>query len=309
MSRISNFPIMFFAIIMGFGGFSMAIRKVSVVFEVNSLYFDIFKIITSAIFLLVVLLYAIKIFINIDEVKSEFNHQIRLNFFGAIPISFLILANLWQKSIVYEWLFYSGLILQTYITFRVIAFWINRNLEIKHSNPAWFIPVVGNLIVVISSDKNYEWLWYYFSIGVFFWIILFSIMFYRILFHEQLAQKFMPTLFIMIAPPAVGFLGYYKLVGFDVAANIMLNLTIFFSFMVIYMYKNFLKLKFFLSWWAFIFPSAAASMAILEGYNINNNIAFLYIGMTIFILLCVMVIYVSYYTVKNIIAKNICVME
>ncbi|MBQ8820314.1 MAG: C4-dicarboxylate ABC transporter, partial [Campylobacter sp.] len=77
MSRISNFPIMFFAIIMGFGGFSMAIRKVSVVFEINSLYFDIFKIITSAIFLLVVLLYAIKIFINIDEVKSEFNHQIR----------------------------------------------------------------------------------------------------------------------------------------------------------------------------------------------------------------------------------------
>ena len=89
----------------------------------------------------------------------------------------------------------------------------------------------------------------------------------------------------------------------------MLNLTIFFSFMVIYMYKNFLKLKFFLSWWAFIFPSAAASIAILEGYNINNNISFLYIGMTIFILLFVMVIYVSYHTVKNIIAKNICVME
>ena len=67
MSRISNFPIMFFAIIMGFGGFSMAIRKVSVVFEINSLYFDIFKIITSAIFLLVVLY----IFFNFSQFMAK----------------------------------------------------------------------------------------------------------------------------------------------------------------------------------------------------------------------------------------------
>lgn len=309
MSRLSNFPIMFFAIVMGFGGFSMAIRKISAIFELNSIYFDIFKIVTTAIFTLILIIYLAKVFMEFDEVKKEFNHQIRLNFFGAIPISLLILANLWQNSVAYEWLFYIGLILQTYITFRVVAFWINQNLEIKHSNPAWFIPVVGNLIVVLASSQNQQWLWYYFSIGLFFWVILFSIMFYRILFHDQLAQKFMPTLFIMIAPPAVGFLGYCKLVGFDATANIMLNLTIFFSFLVLYMYRNFLKLKFFLSWWAFTFPSAAASIAVLEGYQLSNNDLLLYIGISFFVALCVMIVFISYHTIKNIVAKNICVME
>jgi tellurite resistance protein len=42
---------------------------------------------------------------------------------------------------------------------------------------------------------------------------LFAIILNRIIFHNQFAPKFMPTLFILIAPPAIGFISYIKLTG------------------------------------------------------------------------------------------------
>ena len=82
-----------------------------------------------------------------------------------------------------------------------------------HSNPAWFIPIVGNLIVPIAGVGIWDntILIFYFSIGIFFWIILFAIILNRVIFHNPFAPKFMPTLFILIAPPSIGFLSYMKL--------------------------------------------------------------------------------------------------
>ena len=83
--------------------------------------------------------------------------------------------------------------------------------------------------------------WYFLLASAFFGNI-----FYRIIFGEQLSKKFAPTLFILIAPPAIAFLDYVKITkNFDTFAIILLNLTIFFSILPIFIYRNFLKLKFF----------------------------------------------------------------
>ncbi|WP_258442929.1 hypothetical protein [Helicobacter sp. 16-1353] len=132
-------------------------------------------------------------------------------------------------------------------------------------------------------------------------MVLFSIIFYRILFHDQMPAKFMPTLFIMIAPPAVGFLDYFRLTNsLDALALSLLNLSIFFSFLVIFMYRNFLKLKFFLSWWAFTFPTAAASIAFFKAYNITNSTFFATLAIGAFIILILMIFFISLHTIKNI---------
>jgi tellurite resistance protein len=71
--------------------------------------------------------------------------------------------------------FIIGASLHIFFTFYTIKFWINNNLEMQHSNPAWFIPIVGNLIVPIAGKGFIDdtILYFYFSIGIFFWIILF----------------------------------------------------------------------------------------------------------------------------------------
>jgi len=46
--------------------------------------------------------------------------------------------------------------------------------------------------------------WFFFSLGLFFWPVLTAILFYRLIFHGSLPERFMPLCFIFIAPPAVG---------------------------------------------------------------------------------------------------------
>lgn len=306
--KISNFPIMFFAVILGLGGLGVAYAKLNEIFELSQMVGMLIKYFVTAIFALICLLYGAKIMINFAAVKAEFAHVIKINFFAAFPISMLLLAILWRDTpAIYALFFYGGSAILTFLTFWVVSFWINRNLEIKHSNPAWFIPIVGNLIVVIAANATKMWLWYYFSLAIFFYVVLFAIIFYRILFHDQLPQKFMPTLFILIAPPAIGFLDIVKLTGeMGVFAMILLNLGLFFTFLVIFMYKNFVKLKFFLSWWAFTFPTAAICVAVLRAYEISRNDIFAIFGIVFFAILCVMIAIIGTATIKNILRGEIC---
>ena len=46
-----------------------------------------------------------------------------------------------------------------------------------------------------------------------FWIVLIAIVFYRIFFHEPNPARLLPTLFILLALPAVGFIAYGALVA------------------------------------------------------------------------------------------------
>lgn len=49
--------------------------------------------------------------------------------------------------------------------------------------PAWFIPVVGNIIVPLAGVRfaPAEVSWFFFSIGLVFWIVLLAIVMYRLM--------------------------------------------------------------------------------------------------------------------------------
>ncbi|NLU33403.1 MAG: C4-dicarboxylate ABC transporter [Wolinella succinogenes] len=312
-SRIAHFPIMFFAVVMGFGGISIAYFKAHEVLGIPLLVFEGLRALTSLLFLVIFSLYTIKFLINQAGVKKEFSHPIRINFFAAFSIALLLLAIIW-KSVpsLGGSLFWLGAGVHTFLTFYTVSFWINNNFEITHSNPAWFIPIVGNLIVPVAGDgmASATFLGYYFAIGIFFWVVLFTVVFYRIIFHNQLPQKFMPTLFIFIAPPAVGFLAYLKVGGgFDLLAQFLLNLALFFAFLLLFMYKNFMKLQFFISWWAFTFPMAALTIALLVAYEKSHEAVYLHLGELFLLFATLLVAGVSVKTLRHIYKREICVIE
>jgi tellurite resistance protein len=138
--------------------------------------------------------------------------------------------------------------------------------EIGHLNPAWFIPVVGNILVPIAGVHHApaDISWFFFSLGLFFWPVLTAIIFYRLIFHASLPERFMPTLFIFIAPPAVGFISWYNLVGeVDAFGRVLYFVGLFFTLLLLAQASYFARLKFFLSWWAYSFPIAAITIASL----------------------------------------------
>ncbi len=312
--RLQFFPIMMFAITMGLSGITITYQKAHEVLLLPCIISDILAILTLGLFCIIGVLYIAKMIKYPQSVNKEFKHPIRINFFAAISISMILLSIVFKElnPLLSAILFYIGVLIHLFLTFHTISFWINRNQEIAHSNPAWFIPVVGNILIPIAGIGLLDQaiLMFFFSIGVFFWIILFAILFNRIIFHNQLAVKFMPTLFILIAPPAVGFISYYKLFGsLDPFALFLFSIALFFTLLIAFMYKSFIGIKFFISWWAFIFPLAAMTLASLLMYDITHAPTILFLSYTLIASTTLIILIVIYQTIKNMLQNEICVQE
>ena len=305
-SKIKSLPIMLFAGTMGLGGLCVAYKKLSEIFDLPGEIFSVLRALDCTVFCLLSAFYFFKLLKFKEEVKAEFSHPIKINFFGGFIISLFLLALAYKDAPrLYYSLFYAALGLQTIFTLYVISFWIDEKFDIAMLNPAWFIPVVGNLLIPIIAEKS-QAIWYYFSLGLFFWIILFAVIFYRLVFFDKLADKFVPTLVITLAPPAMAFLGYVKLTEqFDAFAAILLNINVFFAALILFSYKRFIKLKFALSWWAFTFPTAASSIAFLKAYEITQSDFYLVLGVGAFAALVASILIVGFLTIKSIINGEI----
>lgn len=312
--RLPNFPVTTFAIVMGTTGLTALTGKFHHNEWLPELLNTVMLFVTLGLFALILGSYLLKALLYFKEVKAEFRHPIRINFFSAISISFLLQAVAFMEfwpglSAAFWWI---GMLLHTLLMFHTISFWISHNFEIQFMNPAWFIPVVGNIIVPIAGVRYMpmEFNYFYFSVGFFFWIILFTIFLNRVVFHQQLPQKFMPTLFILIAPPAVGFLSYLRLGGeMDFFALFLLTLSYFFLILLLFLWKKFRKLKFFISWWAFTFPLDAITLTSATAWERTGYPLFKYLS---FGLLCITVIViglVTWLTLRLISRGQLCIKE
>jgi len=313
-SRLQFFPIMMYAIVMGLGGLTITYQKAHLWLGFPSIFGTVLMYITTITFVVISILYMMKYFKYKQDVISEFNHPIRINFFAAISISMLMLAIIYKEEVISisAFFWYVGTVLHFALTMHTIRFWINKNQLLDHSNPAWFIPIVGNVLVPVGGVEfaNDGILNYFFSVGIFFWIILFALILNRIIFHHQLATKFMPTLFILIAPPAVAFIAYVKLYGhIDTFALMLFNVGLFFTLLVAFMYKNFLKIKFFISWWAFVFPIAAMAIASMLMFHHTGDTTLSILSYVLVTIATLIVLIVVYHTIININKKEICIQE
>lgn len=313
-NRLQFFPVMMFAIVMGLSGLTIVFKRANEVLGFSHIVSELLSYITIIVFLSILVTYTLKMIKHFGEVKGEFSHPVRINFFAAISISFVLISIIFRDlnmNMAYI-IFSIGALLHLFFTFYTLSFWMNKVVDIQHSNPAWFIPIVGNLVVPVGGVGFFSntFLMFYFSIGIFFWIIMLSIILNRIIFHKQFAPKFMPTLFILIAPPSIGLLAYFKMTHtLDMFAQILFNLGLFFTLLVFFMYKNFLKIKFFISWWAFTFPLATISLSAILMYEQTQDVFYMYLSYLLTFVLTTVVAIVAYNTITHMLNKEICIME
>ncbi|MEJ2591338.1 MAG: SLAC1 anion channel family protein [Candidatus Thiodiazotropha sp.] len=314
-SRLANFPISFFAMVMGLAGLSIAWEHTQQTFDLPLRLDYALTPFTAFIFLLLLVLYLLKLLRHPHEVMLEIAHPVKINFFPTISISLILLsiATLQLQPALSHLLWSVGATLHLAFTFYVMNVWIHHDhFEISHMNPAWFIPVVGNVLVPIAGTAHghLEISWFFFSIGILFWLVLFTIIINRVLFHHPLPEKLMPTLFILIAPPAVGFIAYIKLTGgLDHFAHVLYYSGLFLTLLLLTQLPRFTRLQFYLSWWAYSFPLAAITIATLLMYRLHGQAGFAVIGWLLLSVLSLVVSYLLYRTFKAVGGKKICLPE
>lgn len=269
-SRLAHFPVPLFATVMGTSGLAIAWKKAHHVLGLPAEIGLALQWWALALFVVIALFYLAKLAQHPGAVKQEFSHPIRLNFFPTISVALLLLAIAFTDTLpgFAFGLWSVGALLHLIFTLLVMSSWIHHTrYDIKHANPSWFIPIVGNVIVPVAgvAFAPVEISWFFFSIGVFFWIVLMTIVMNRLFFHEPLPERLTPTLFILIAPPAVGFLAWMKLNGgtIDAFAHILYHVALFLTLLLASNALRFFRLRFFLSTWAYSFPLAAITIATL----------------------------------------------
>lgn len=318
--RLKHLPAPLFAVIMGLSGLTIVFQKAASNFGYPEILGNIFAFLTTFAFIGLSFAYLMK-FINYkSSVVKEFNHPIRLNFFPAISICLLLLSIIFEhiSPLASQILWSVGTPVHFAFTIYIVRFWIVNNFEITHSNPAWFIPIVGNVLIPILGAKyaGIEVATFFFSIGMFFWVVMFAIILNRIIFHHQLAAKFLPTLFIFIAPAGIGCIAYQK-IDFAISGTMQINMFgyalfdigLFFTILLFAMWKEFSKIGFSITWWAYTFPMAAITIATMMVFTITKSVALFWLSQILIVVTTLLVGLVLAKTITAVKQREVCIQE
>lgn len=303
---------------MGLGGLSLAWRRAAVVWEVPAWPAQALFWLALAVFVVVSTAYAAKWVRHPDAARAELRHPIRMTFVPAITIDLIVLATAGQDLLptVATVAWWVGAVGHLLLTVVVMSAWFGRHdIVLDHVTPAWFIPVVGNVITPLAVRElgSVELAWFSFGVGVVFWIALMPIVLRRVLLHGQsLPLKLMPSIAIFIAPPAVAGLSWLALTessADDPVFRILFAATVMFTAMVLAQAPMLARVPFGVPWWATTFPLASASAIATAAAGRLPGTAYDVLAVALLALASLVVASVAALTVRAAVRGQICVPE
>ena len=194
----------------------------------------------------------------------------RINAFATVTLAPILVASFLAEPApaLAEPIWLFGVLLHLGLTFVSLRRWIDaRDLAVTSLGPIWFMPIVGNLLVPVAGVElgHLDLSWFCFSVGIAFWPLLLGLVLHRLFFHAPLEDELHPTLFILISPPAVGFVAYLTLAGaVDRIALVLFDLTLFALLFLATLLPRLVRRRFSMLWWSFSFPTTAATVAIVD---------------------------------------------
>lgn len=286
---LQHFPIAFFAVVMGLWGWTLAAQAAVGAGVLPAAFAENIRWLAILVSVLTFATYGLKLLLRPSACLQEWRSPPKLAFFPAVSISLLLIgtAFLHDAPAFAETVWLVGAGAQGVLTLAVVTSWIgHRPFQTVQLSPAWFIPAVGNVVVPLGGAQlgYVELSWLFFSGGLIFWLVLLTLVMNRLMFHDPLPGKLLPTLVILIAPPALAFLSYTALTGqVDAFGRILLNAAYVFALQVLLQAPKFRALPFALSWWALSFPVAGLVVASFTfsahvGLPVYANIGALILG-------------------------------
>ena len=269
---LARLSISMFSMVMGIGGLSNAWAAAHRVFGLPLVISQILLFIAVLSFVVLVLLHLAKLKFCFAEVMEEFAHPVRSSFFPAVSVATVVLSIGLRP---YSWaladaLWWIGAAMHFAFAVTLIRRWILHAQDEGVLTPAWFIPVVGNILVPVGGVPlgHVEISWFFFSIGLILWLSFFTIVLHRVLFVPTMSQRSMPTLFILLAPPSIGLSAYLAFTSGQPGAlgDMLYCLALFIAILLASLGRHLAHGAFFMSWWAMTFPADGWAGATLGYY-------------------------------------------
>ncbi|MDP9027611.1 MAG: transporter [Actinomycetota bacterium] len=159
-------------------------------------------------------------------------------------------------------LFLVSLVAATIFAAWLIGRWLQGGLALESVHGGYLLPTVAAGLVgaSVAAKAGLTLLgWGLFGVGVFFWMIMTLLVMIRLAFRRSLPDPLVPTMAILVAPPAVAGLAWFSLRGIhaDRVGAMIAGLGVLLVLIQLALLPRYLRLGFSLGFWSFTFPTAA----------------------------------------------------
>ncbi len=247
--------------------------------------------------------YALKAATAMRAVRAELSHPISGNLLGLVPIGLMLLpipiapvvpglaTALWAVGAV------SCLIFTAVALFR----WMSSRQLAEMALPAWIIPVAGPLnlpiaLPALGLSNEQQLAMFAFAIGLFFSLLVFALIFSRLLFQPPPPVEALPALLILTAPFSIAYSAYRVVAGHvDLFAQSLFMIDLLLLCVLVPLLRHLPRCcPFRVTWWAVSFPLAASTIAALHFAAstptwVNEGIALTLLSVTTLIVLWLLV--------------------
>lgn len=225
----------------------------------------------------VLALYAAKAVRHWDHVMEDFRHPVRGNFLSAGPLGLMLISYGFSSSfpILSGWLWVGSAVASIVLGALIMDSWIKSEHSMDKITPAVFIPTVGMLIgPVTGADLGYDlFCWLLLGAGAFSWMALLPVTLSRLFFHGFMSPPLRPSIFVLIAPPALIAIALTRMDGgyMDNVARMLTGMALFTFLFVMAGWRKHKELPFCLPWWGYTFPISALSSACFYFYDSSGQ--------------------------------------
>jgi tellurite resistance protein len=277
-ASIRNLPVNLFGSVMGLSGLALAWRLAHGSLGAPAFVGEAIGAFAWGVFVLISLGYLTKLAKHPKTVHAEFHHPVAGNFFGTIVISILLLSAVAEpySAAAARAVWTVGVLATFALSFVVVARLLKGQVDASHAVPAWLIPGVATLdIAVTGAHMPMAWAaelnLLAAAVGGVLALVLFALIISRLVHQDPLAPAMTPSLMILVAPFAVGFLAYGNIAGGIDRFGALLFYFALFMFAVVATKVFRPSVKFTPAWWTIGFPMAALVNAALKYAAFRNS--------------------------------------
>jgi tellurite resistance protein len=259
-----------YAIVMGLTGLALAWhRAVPLMGEMAGVVAWLVGVLAAAVFAVLLVATVLRGWRQPEAWAEDRRHPVRHTFIATLPIAAILVATVAVALLgphpAFDALWWAGSLGQLGVTVWVLGRWWGRPAW-PSVTPALFLPIVGNVLAPLAGVPlgHLEWSAAQFGIGLLFWPVVLVLIVVRLAAQGSWPDRLRPTVFIVIAPPAVVAMSALQLGAPLLLAWMVWGMAVFALLWAATQAKAIVSMPFGLTHWALSFPLASLAALTLR---------------------------------------------
>ncbi len=180
----------------------------------------------------------------------------------------------------------------------ILRFWMRGELTLDSVHGGYFLPIsaAGLVGALTAAETGPVWLAFgSFTVGIFFWLVFSVLFFLRLALRPAMPAALVPTLAIMMAPPAVAGAAWLKISDgrADYVFQGLIVMTALMVLIQVMLLPRYGTLPFSLGHWSFTFPVASVAALAITWLHLFQPIAWQAITIGVLAAVTLLVVVIS----------------